>query len=43
MFYMTVSVTYERFQSFNLDTNFLKNENFFKKTVVPFLVENTKV
>ena len=35
-FYMTSIGNFERFQHFNLETNFLKNANPFKKTAVPF-------
>ena len=30
-FYVTISGNFERFQYFNLETDFLENENFFKK------------
>ena len=33
---MTISGTFERFQYFHFETNFLKNRNLFQKTVVPF-------
>ena len=33
----------ERFQYFNFEINFLKNENLFQKAGVPFLVESTKI
>ena len=33
----------QRFQYFNLKTNYLKNTNPFEKTGVVFLVENTEI
>ena len=36
-FYETISGNFERFQYFNFDTDFLKNENIFQKTGVPLL------
>ena len=38
---MTISESFERFQYFNFETNFLENENL-QKTGAPFLVETTK-
>ena len=35
-FYVTISENFEHFQYFNFETGFLKNENFFQKTRVPF-------
>ena len=35
-FYVTISENFEHFQYFNLETDFLENENFFQKTGVPF-------
>ena len=40
---MTITEKFERFQNFNFETNFLKNENQFQKTGVPFLVESTRI
>ena len=40
---MTISESFKRFQYFNFETNFLENENLFRKTGVLFLVENTKI
>ena len=42
-FYLTGSESFKRFQYFNFETNFVKNENLFQKTGVPFLVEATKI
>ena len=42
-FYVIISESFKRFQYFNFETNFLKNENFFQKTGVLFLVEITKI
>ena len=42
-FYVAISESFKRFQYFNFETNFLKNENIFLKTGVPFLVETTKI
>ena len=35
-FYVTVTGYFERFQSFNYEKSFLKSQNFFQKTGVPF-------
>ena len=35
-FYVAISGKFECFQYFNFETNFLENENLFKKTGVPF-------
>ena len=35
-FYMTISGNFASFQYFNFKTEFLKNENLFQKTGVPF-------
>ena len=40
---MTISENFERFQYFNSETDFLENENFFKKLEYSFLVERTKI
>ena len=40
---MTISESVKSFQYFNFETDFLKNENLFQKTGVPFLVETTKI
>ena len=40
---MTISRSFEHFQYFNFETDFLKNENFFKKLEYRFLVELTKI
>ena len=37
------SESFKRFQYFNFVTNFLENENFFKKLEYRFLVETTKI
>ena len=42
-FYVIITGNLERFQYFNFETNFLKNDNFFQKTGVLFLVEITKI
>ena len=34
---------FERFQYFNTQTSFLKNETFFQKTGYHFLAESTKI
>ena len=34
---------FDRFQDFNFETNFLKNENLIKKLEYYFLVESTKI
>ena len=38
-FYVTISGSFARFQHFNYETNFVKNEDHFQNTGVPF--ENT--
>ena len=43
MFYVTIIVNFERFQYFDFETDFLGNENLFRKTGLPFLVESTKI
>ena len=44
IFYVTITGSFECFQHFNFETNFLKNENlFFKKLENSFAVENTKI
>ena len=40
---MTLSGDFERFQYLNFETNFLENENLFKKLEYLFLVETTKI
>ena len=40
---MTISESFKRFQYFNFETNFLENENLFKKLEDRFLVEATKI
>ena len=40
---MTVSRNFERFQYFNLETDFLENENLFQKLDYRFLVASTKI
>ena len=40
---MTITRNFKRFQYFNFKANFLKNEKFFLKTEVFFLVESTKI
>ena len=42
-FYEKVSGSFERFQYFNFETDFLENENLFQKTGVLFFVESTKI
>ena len=34
--YMIITENFERFRYFNFETSFLKNENIFRKTGVPF-------
>ena len=41
-FCVTISENFERFQYFNFETDFLENENPFKKLEYRFLVESTK-
>ena len=40
---MTITVNFEGFQYFDFETDFLGNENLFRKTGLPFIVESTKV
>ena len=40
---MTISGNFQRFQYFDSETNFLKNEKLFQKTGVPFVDESTKI
>ena len=40
---MIITGDFERFQYFNLEINFLKNANTFKKLEYSFLVERTKI
>ena len=40
---MTISGSFERFQYFNLETDFLENENLFQKLEYRFLIESTKI
>ena len=42
-FYVTISENFEHFHYFNFETDFLENENFFKKLQYRFLVERTKI
>ena len=42
-FYVTISRNFERFQYFNLETNFRKTKHFFKKLEHRFLVQSTKI
>ena len=35
-FYVTISGNFERFQYFDLETDFMENENVFQKTGVSF-------
>ena len=37
-FYEIISGNFEHFQYFNLETDFLENENLFEKTGVPFFI-----
>ena len=39
---MTISENFEHFQYFNFETDFLENENFFKKLEFHFLFERNK-
>ena len=41
-FYVTISEHFEHFQYFNFETDFLENENFFKKLEFHFLFERNK-
>ena len=40
---MTFSGNFESLEYFNLETDFLENENLFKKLKYHFLVESTKI
>ena len=40
---MTITGNFERFQCFNFESNFLKNEHLFQKLEHRFLVKSTKV
>ena len=40
---MAITGNFERFQHFNYETNFLKNENLFKKLKYFFLFESIKI
>ena len=40
---MTIRGSFERFQYFNFETDFLENKKLFQKTGVLFLVESTKI
>ena len=40
---MTISESFKRFQYFKFVTKFLGNENLFRKSGVPFLVETTEI
>ena len=42
-FYVTITESFKRFQYFNFHTNFLENENFFKKLKYNFFVETTEI
>ena len=35
-FYVTINGNFKHFQYFNFETDFLENENIFKKTGAPF-------
>ena len=41
MFYVAISASFERFQYFNFETDFLENENLLQKIGVSF--ESTKI
>ena len=43
MFLYAISGSYERFQYFNFEINFLENEIFFEKLEYRFLVESTDI
>ena len=43
VFYKRISRSFERFQHFNFETDFLENENLFQKLKYYFLVEITKI
>ena len=40
---MTITRNFERFQYINFETNFLKNQNPFRKLEYRFLVDSTKI
>ena len=40
---MTITGNVEHFQYFDFETDFLENENLFRKTGIPLLVESTKI
>ena len=40
--HVTITGSFELFQYFNFESNFLKNENFLQKTGTLLLVESTK-
>ena len=42
-FYVKISRNFEPLQYFNFETNFLENENLFKKLEYRFLAERTKI
>ena len=42
-FYGVISRNFEHFQYFKFEIGFLENENFLKKTGVPFLIESTNI
>ena len=42
-FYVIITESFKRFQYFNLEINFLENENLFQKTGVPFFSKTTKI
>ena len=39
---MTITQNFEHFHYFNFETDCLEHENFFQKTVIPFLAERIK-
>ena len=43
VFCVTITGDFERVQCFNYETSFLRNENIFPKTGVPFLVKSIKI
>ena len=42
-FYVTITGNFERFQYFNFETIFLKNENLFQKTGVPLSFASNRI
>ena len=42
-FHVAITRNFEYFQCFNFETIFLKNQNSFYKTGVPFIVESTMI